>query len=34
MCKKKTTKKKHCADDVELPECSDAQHEEQSVCEV
>lgn len=30
MCKKKT--KKHCADDVELPECSDTQHEEQNVC--
>lgn len=29
MCKKKT--KKHCAD-VELPECSDTQHEEQKVC--
>lgn len=28
MCKKK----KHCADDVELPECSDTQHEEQKVC--
>lgn len=26
---------KHCADDVELPECSDTQHKEQkSVCEV
>lgn len=31
MCKKKQ-KKKHCADDVELPECSDTQHEEQKVC--
>lgn len=26
--------KKHCADDVQLPECSETQHEEQSVCEV
>lgn len=25
--------KKHCAD-VQLPECSETQHEEQSVCEV
>lgn len=24
--------KKHCADDVELSECSDTQHEEQKVC--
>lgn len=23
---------KHCADDVELPECSDSQHKEQKVC--
>lgn len=23
---------KHCVDDVELPECSDTQHEEQKVC--
>lgn len=23
---------KHCADDVEFPECSDTQHKEQKVC--
>lgn len=32
MCKKKKTNKKHCADDVKLPECSDTRHEEQNLC--